>query len=54
MDSHNVGRGRGSVEKALAQIQTRTLVAGISTDILFSEEQRFLAAHIPSKQSMLR
>ncbi|MCU0424910.1 MAG: homoserine O-acetyltransferase [Candidatus Kapabacteria bacterium] len=48
MDSHNVGRGRGSVEEALAQIQARTLVVGISTDILFPpEEQRFLAEHIP-------
>lgn len=51
MDSHNVGRGRGSAEEALAQIQARTLVVGISTDILFpSEEQRFLAEHIPDAE----
>lgn len=51
MDSHNVGRGRGSLEEALAQIQARTLVVGISTDILFPpEEQRFLAAHIPEAE----
>ncbi|MFY8001131.1 MAG: homoserine O-acetyltransferase family protein [Candidatus Kapaibacteriota bacterium] len=51
MDSHNVGRGRGSVEEALAQIQARTLVVGISTDILFPpEEQRLLAAHIPEAE----
>lgn len=51
MDSHNVGRGRGSVEEALAQIQARTLVVGISTDILFPpEEQRFLAEHIPGAE----
>ncbi len=51
MDSHNVGRGRGSVEEALALIQARTLVVGISTDILFPpEEQRFLGAHIPNAE----
>lgn len=51
MDSHNVGRGRGSVEEALGQIQARTLVVGISTDILFPpEEQRFLAEHIPGAE----
>ncbi len=51
MDSHNVGRGRGSVEEALAQIQARTLVVGISTDILFPpDEQRFLAEFIPGAE----
>ena len=48
MDSHNVGRGRDSVEKALAHIKAKTLVIGISSDLLFPlGEQRFLANHIP-------
>ena len=48
MDSHNVGRGRGSVEEALRSIQAKTLVIGISSDVLFPvEEQKFLAHHIP-------
>jgi homoserine O-acetyltransferase/O-succinyltransferase len=48
MDSHNVGRGRGSVEKALQRIKARTLAIGIHTDILFPIiEQQFLAMHIP-------
>jgi homoserine O-acetyltransferase len=48
MDSHNVGRGRGSVEQALAQVKAKTLVIGISSDLLFPlNEQRFLANHIP-------
>ena len=48
MDSHNVGRNRGSVEKALQQIKAKTLVVGISSDILFPpSEQQFLAQHIP-------
>jgi homoserine O-acetyltransferase len=48
MDSHQVGRNRGSVEHALRQIKARTLVMGISSDLLFPiNEQQFLASHIP-------
>ena len=48
MDSHNVGRYRGSVEEALALVKAKTLVVGISSDILFPvSEQRFMAQHIP-------
>ena len=48
MDSHNVGRGRGSVEEALQSIVAKTLVIGIESDILFPlSEQKFLAEHIP-------
>jgi homoserine O-acetyltransferase/O-succinyltransferase len=48
MDTHNVGRNRGSIVHALAQIKARTLVIGISSDILFPPiEQQFLAKHIP-------
>ncbi|MDB5272504.1 MAG: metX [Chitinophagaceae bacterium] len=48
MDSHNVGRGRGSVEKTLKEIKNNTLVIGISSDILFPvSEQKYLADHMP-------
>lgn len=48
MDSHDLGRGRGSLEAALAQIEAETLVVGINRDILFPpSEQAFLAKHIP-------
>lgn len=48
MDAHHVGRGRGGIEQALARITARTLVLGLSTDLLFPpDEQRFLTAHIP-------
>lgn len=48
MDSHNVGRGRGSVAAALESIRARTLVLGIASDVLFPlTEQQFLARHIP-------
>ena len=48
MDSHNVGRGRGSMEKALQQIKAKALVIGIESDILFPlTEQQFIARYIP-------
>lgn len=47
MDSHDVGRDRGSVEQALSLVQAKTLIIGIFTDILFPpDEQLFLAKHI--------
>jgi homoserine O-acetyltransferase len=47
MDSHNVGRGRHGVEKALSLIKARTLVVGIKSDVLFPiEEQEYLFRHI--------
>ena len=47
MDSHNVGRNRGSKQKALAKIKAKTLVVGITSDILFPvSEQIFLVDHI--------
>jgi len=51
MDSHNVGRGRGGVAAALAQVRARTLVISIQSDILFPvTEQVELANHIPRAQ----
>jgi homoserine O-acetyltransferase len=48
MDSHNLGRGRGTLEQVLQQIRIRTLVIGISSDLLFPvEELQFLAHHLP-------
>jgi homoserine O-acetyltransferase/O-succinyltransferase len=47
MDSHNVGRGRGSIEKALSQIKANSHFVGIRSDILFPiDEQVFLASHV--------
>lgn len=48
MDAHHVARGRGSVRAALQRIRARTLVIGITTDILFPlQEQQFIAEAIP-------
>ncbi len=47
MDSHNVGRGRGSIENALQRIKAKTTAIGITTDILFPvSEQQFIAANV--------
>ncbi|WP_374164189.1 homoserine O-acetyltransferase [Arcticibacter sp. MXS-1] len=47
MDSHNIARGRGLPEDVLKRIQARTLVIGITSDLLFPPaEQEFLARHI--------
>ena len=39
LDSHNVGRGRGGVEAALARIKARTTVVSIDTDSLFPPQE---------------
>jgi len=47
VDSQNVGRGRGGLEKALSLIKARSVVIGIETDRLFPPlEQHFLAENI--------
>ncbi|WP_345372370.1 homoserine O-acetyltransferase family protein [Algivirga pacifica] len=49
MDAHHVGRGRGGLQKALKSIKAKTLIIGISSDVLFPvNEQRLIAEHIPS------
>ena len=49
MNSHDVGRDRGGVEKALAGISAKTLVIGIDSDRLFPvSDQRVIAEHIGS------
>lgn len=48
MNAHDVGRGRGGIEAALARVTARTLVAGISSDRLYPvSQQAELAAGIP-------
>lgn len=47
MDSHQVARGRTSLEFALRSIEAKTLVIGISSDLLFPpEEQKFISNHV--------
>ncbi len=47
MDSHNIGRNRDGIENVLKQINSKTLIIGISSDVLFpTEEQKFLVKNI--------
>ena len=45
VDSHNIARGRGGIKEALRQIEARTLIVAISSDILFPIE-----AHTPLRE----
>lgn len=48
MNSHDVGRGRGGVDAALARITARSLVLGIDSDRYFElDGQRRIAAVLP-------
>lgn len=48
MDTHNIARKRGTIEETLQGVQTKTLVLGITSDLLCPlQEQKFLAEHIP-------
>ena len=48
MDSFDVGRSRGSVEDALSRVKARSIIIGISSDILFpTGEQKWVTQHIP-------
>lgn len=47
-DTHDISRGRGALEDVLRQVAARTIVVGISSDIIFTpNEMRRLAAMIP-------
>jgi homoserine O-acetyltransferase len=48
MDSHDVGRNRETVAKALNKITAKTLVIGIRSDVLYPiSEQEYLQKNIP-------
>ncbi len=49
MSSHDVGRGRGGIAQALAQVTARALILGIDSDRLFPvPDQEHLARLIPT------
>lgn len=51
MDTHDVGRGRGGVAKALASLTQPALVVGVESDVLYPlSEQRELADMLPNAQ----
>lgn len=53
-DSHDIGRGRGGVKKALSQIDTQTLCVSTDTDILFPvSEVKEVAESMPNAQHVM-
>jgi len=45
-DTHNIGRGRGGIIKALKEIKAEVLCVGIKSDILFpTDDQKFITAN---------
>lgn len=45
-DTHNIGRGRGSIINALKSISAEVLCVGIKSDMLFpTDDQKFITAH---------
>ncbi len=51
MDSHNISRNRGKMEDVLKSIKAKTLIIGISGDIICPvAEQKFMAKHIPQSK----
>ncbi len=50
-DTHSVGRGRGGIAAALGTISARTIVVGITSDIIFTpKEMRELQSMIPDSR----
>lgn len=47
MDSHNIGRNRGGVRKALGRVKAKVLTIGIGSDILFpAAESKYIAEKV--------
>ena len=54
VDSHNIARGRGSVEEALRSIKAKALVVSITSDILFPpSDHDVMVENIPSVEYRL-
>ena len=51
LDSHNIARNREKMENVLKSIKTKSLIIGITTDMLCPiAEQKFMAQHIPNSK----
>ena len=51
MDRHDIGLNRDKIENVLGQVKPKTLVIGISSDVLYPTiEQKFLVENIPDSK----
>ncbi|MFR9503985.1 MAG: alpha/beta fold hydrolase [Rikenellaceae bacterium] len=51
LDTHNVGRNRGGVAKVLSELEPKTLLMAIDSDILFPpSELKSISEHIPASR----
>ena len=51
IDSHNVGRSRGSAKNALARVKACTLLIAISSDVLFPpKEMKYMNKYLPNSE----
>jgi len=51
MDSHDIGRSRGGLEKALNGIYAKVFAIGVNSDLLFlTEESKFISRTVPLGQ----
>ena len=54
MNTHDVGRGRGGVEAALARVTARTAVVAVDSDRLYPPEQQArIAAGVPGARPLV-
>jgi homoserine O-acetyltransferase len=50
MDHHDIGRGRGGMERALARVEASSTIVSVDSDRLYPPRlQRELAEHLPSR-----
>ena len=52
MDLHDIARGRGSIERAMARIAVPSLTIGINSDILYPPYQQEHLARLLSREAM--
>ena len=54
MESHDLGRGRGGIERALSRMKMPALVVSVSSDALYPpSEQRELHAMLPNSEFLM-
>lgn len=54
LDTHHIGRGRGTIEKALKELEMPALIISVDSDLLIPPSQQIvLAEHLPNSRFQL-